>query len=538
MFSTLKTRIPSEKPGCAHARPHPARLCLEPLEDRLAPAIFNVNTFADTLAVNFTTGQDSTGNVSLRSAVEAANVLGGSNTIDLPAGNYLLTLNASRGSLGVNNNLTIDGAGAASTTINGDAQGRIFQIFPGFTTAIENVTLVNGLVRGTEGSPAQGGAIFDSGSLTLSNDIVTGNFALGADGAAGAPGANGVIEINNSKGSPGGNGQPGGDAKGGAIYLDNVTGAGLSIFNCTINGNEAIAGHGGNGGQGGAGAILTADVGGDGGAGGAGGSGGNAFGGAVYNAGGALVIQGSYFSGNSAGFPFIFPVVGGGSGGAGGSGGMSLTLRGGNGGIGGSGGASGHHWGGAVYNSPTGNVAISASSFSGNIALAPEGGQGGPGGSGGSSGSIDPTSSNSGTGGAGGTAGDAIAGAIFNAGTIKIDSSSFFTNQAIGGKAQFADHLPGGDIGDKHLAGIIFVAFRHRGHVHMLAIRRAQRIVGAAAGVDAIHDLGSLRVHDFPISVVHRNEGKLAVRGDGQLVRQRAQLHSPDDLIANGIEPN
>src|SRR3954451_15424088 len=68
------------------------RLIVERLEDRLAPAAFTVNTTADTVATNLTTGQDAQGNVSLRSATQAANNLGGSNSITLPAGAYNLTI--------------------------------------------------------------------------------------------------------------------------------------------------------------------------------------------------------------------------------------------------------------------------------------------------------------------------------------------------------------------------------------------------------------------------------------------------------------
>src|SRR5437868_4387895 len=65
-------------------------LMLEILEDRLAPATFNVNSFVDTDAVNLSTGQDQAGSITLRSAIEAANHVGGSNTINLVPGTYSL----------------------------------------------------------------------------------------------------------------------------------------------------------------------------------------------------------------------------------------------------------------------------------------------------------------------------------------------------------------------------------------------------------------------------------------------------------------
>ncbi len=101
------------------------------MEQRTTPSVFTVNSFADTVAVNFTTGVDAFGQVSLRSAVQAADATGGANTILLPAGPYKLTradgateLNdASAGDLdifaGVGGvNLTIAGAGAKLVTID------------------------------------------------------------------------------------------------------------------------------------------------------------------------------------------------------------------------------------------------------------------------------------------------------------------------------------------------------------------------------------------------------------------------------------
>src|SRR4051812_3496022 len=81
---------------------------LELLEDRLAPATFHVNTLNDTAAINLVTGQDSHGDVSLRSALQAANHLGGSNSIVLGAATYTLT----QGPLSVHNNLSVSGSGA------------------------------------------------------------------------------------------------------------------------------------------------------------------------------------------------------------------------------------------------------------------------------------------------------------------------------------------------------------------------------------------------------------------------------------------
>ena len=74
--------------SAGRALPRPAqqrrRPLLEALEDRLAPAVFNVNSTADPQPA----GRDG----HLRSAIEAANATPGGNTINLTvSGTYLIT---------------------------------------------------------------------------------------------------------------------------------------------------------------------------------------------------------------------------------------------------------------------------------------------------------------------------------------------------------------------------------------------------------------------------------------------------------------
>ena len=146
LVSWLRQQL--DGPAWKHRRRrHFFRPQLTVLEDRVAPAAFTVNTVADTNATNLTTGTDNTGHVSLRSAIQAANHLGGSNTISLPAGTYDLSL----GQLNIKNNLTLTGMGASSTMINAHANSRIFQVLSGFTVAISKVTMENGGVQGTAG---------------------------------------------------------------------------------------------------------------------------------------------------------------------------------------------------------------------------------------------------------------------------------------------------------------------------------------------------------------------------------------------------
>jgi hypothetical protein len=67
---------------------------LEGLEDRVAPATFNVNTLLDTVAVNAKSSTDASGHISVRSAIMAANAKPNADTIKLPNGIFALTLAA------------------------------------------------------------------------------------------------------------------------------------------------------------------------------------------------------------------------------------------------------------------------------------------------------------------------------------------------------------------------------------------------------------------------------------------------------------
>src|SRR5947209_6531913 len=65
---------------------------LQKLEGRVLLSTFRVNTMLDTAAVSLKSGKDSTGHISLRSAIQAADARGGSNTIILPSGAFTLKI--------------------------------------------------------------------------------------------------------------------------------------------------------------------------------------------------------------------------------------------------------------------------------------------------------------------------------------------------------------------------------------------------------------------------------------------------------------
>ncbi len=337
----LNKRRASNRRSTSRIRPR-----LELLEGRVVLSTFNVNTFADTVAKNLTTGTDASGHVSLRSAIMAANAHPSSNTIVLPAGTFTLTI-AAAGSDGSNNgdlniaaNVTIKGSTTSQTIIDGNHLDRVFHIQSG-NVAISNVEIEDGLAAGTGGGILNSGATVTLTSVQLSDNVALGtNGANGASGAAGSP--VGVAGVAGGAGTAG---------KGGAIC--NAAGS-FTLTDCVISTNLAGGGKGGTGGSGGFGQNTSGLTGvngnpGLGGAGGNGGAGGEGEGGGVFNAPGAtLILSGVTFSKNQA--------IGG-TGGTGGAAGVGQGDAGavmggsGTGGAGGAGGAGGLGAGGRALQS-------------------------------------------------------------------------------------------------------------------------------------------------------------------------------------------
>ncbi len=281
---------------------------------------------------------------------------------------------------------TILDAGGRNVNISGNHQVRIFEIFPG-----NSLTLVNLTISG--GQSTNGSAVYNlGGSLTLIGCIFTNNHAFGAAGASGVNGLDG------SAATPGSPGTPGFTAQGGAIFNAGI----LNATNTLFIYNTAEGGPGGAGGRGGTGlydrACLT-----PGGNGGDGASGGDARGGAIYNAGSASLVA----------VEFTSNVAKGGSGGTGGeSGGCAC---GGASGYGGSGGAAD---GAAIVNA--GTLQLEASTASNNEALAGDGGTGGP-------------FTTMGAAVSGGPGGVARGGVLHNSGTNILVNTTFALNHASGG---------------------------------------------------------------------------------------------------------
>jgi hypothetical protein len=147
----------------------------------------------------------------LRAAVQEADIDGGANTIIVPAGYYRLTIPpfpeagfagpsvASAGDLGIlGGTLTIIGAGARQTIIDGNHLDRVFSIFAPATVSISDMTITGGDATGggTSKEIDMGGGVYNTGTLTLNRVAVVGNNADGGGGVFSIPGS--FITISNS----------------------------------------------------------------------------------------------------------------------------------------------------------------------------------------------------------------------------------------------------------------------------------------------------------------------------------------------------
>jgi uncharacterized repeat protein (TIGR01451 family) len=318
-------------------------------------------------------------------------------SITLPANttyNFTSPYNSTQDAMPVvTGNITIVGNGDTIER-TGNTPFRLFEVAPGGSLTLENLTLTGGLAQGAAGANGEvfvsgvghggatgnggtgwgGGLYVAGGTVTLSNDTLSGNYAQGGVGGTGYSAVGGF---------PAGAGGSGGAAWGGGLY---VAGGTVTLSNDTLSGNYAQGGAGGNGNLGTPG--------------GAGGSGGAGWGGGLYVAGGTVTLGNDSLSGNYA------------QGGAGGNGDGDSA---GNSGVGGSGGAG---WGGGMQVAG-GDVTVTNDTFNGNYAQGGAGGSGGP---------TDHSAGAGGSGGAGWGAGMQVAG-----GTVTLSNDTLSGNYAKGG---------------------------------------------------------------------------------------------------------
>jgi hypothetical protein len=409
---------------------------LEVLECRNLPSTLTVLNTADS------------GPGSLRDTIAAAQS-GDTIVFDPSLNGQTITLTS--GELAFNQSLNLQGPGADQLTISGNNAGRVFDLTgSGADVAIAGLTIANGL-------STQGGGIENAASnLTLSNDVLSNDHAVGLPGGPGEGGgvysgsaatlldADTVFTGDVAQGGVADANGDAGIALGGGLYNAGVA----TLSDSTFTANRATGGDSAPGGQGG-----------------------NGFGGAVGNAG-SLAVSDSTFTANEAdgglhGRAGVYPLVGAGGGAAimnltnltvddstfadnrslGGAGYASVA--------GGNGNAPAIESDGAPLaagqTGASASVTVSNSTFLDNQATGGVGGAGAAGG-GGNGGAILTTfttftiidsifSGNQvtgGTGGTGGAGGIARGGAIYQSArdgdaTLLVSHSAFIDNQAIGG---------------------------------------------------------------------------------------------------------
>ncbi|HSP56370.1 MAG TPA: choice-of-anchor Q domain-containing protein [Dehalococcoidia bacterium] len=204
------------------------------------------------------------GDCSLREAVIAANQASGADSISLGAGTYTLSIagtgegEAATGDLDINDSVTIIGAGADVTIVDGGGVDRVFEVTSadftlsdvtvqngevddygagimnpgGSNLTVERVTISNNLSIGhlAEQIFHGGGGIFNQGTLTLSESTISANEARESGGGGLYNG--GEATITNSTIS--GNSTTGGDFGGAGVYQTSGT---LLLVNSTISNN-------------------------------------------------------------------------------------------------------------------------------------------------------------------------------------------------------------------------------------------------------------------------------------------------------------
>lgn len=205
----------------------------------LCAASFQVNSTEDTVDVSPGDGvaADALGQCTLRAAIMEANATVGASTITLHGGAYALSIAgvgedaAVTGDLDIRCELTIAGAGAATTVIDGGALDRVFHIHPGSNVTLSGLTIRNG-------TTANGAGILNKGSLTLNEVVVSGNQAVTEYACGGGIFNDHILTLNNSL-------VTGNQANygGGGLYL-----GGSVNLNATVVSDNVVTRPDGNGG--------------------------------------------------------------------------------------------------------------------------------------------------------------------------------------------------------------------------------------------------------------------------------------------------
>ena len=240
--------------------------CAAPLAQAIT---YQVNTTADLAddGLGVSACHTSAGTCSLRAAIMKANQVDGTDIIHVPAGTYTLTIPPSgadgddRGDLNITSGITIVGAGAGRTIIDGNASDRVFDVSVGQFASLTGMTIRNGNQRENgagvrnagiltidhctiednitvaNGISGDGAGIYSSGSLTVDASLIRSNEEQGV-GNGGGIGSLGTALIRGSTISDNV------ATNGGGIFVVNH-GQYLYVVDSTLSGNAAYNDGGG-----------------------------------------------------------------------------------------------------------------------------------------------------------------------------------------------------------------------------------------------------------------------------------------------------
>ena len=184
---------------------------------------------------------------------EAIAVAASGDTVTFTAG-LTGTITLTLGQLTIDKDLTIEGPGAGQLAVSGNNTSRVLQINSGKTVYLSGLTIANGSIP----SNAYGSGIYNNGTLTLTNIIISGNTASNAYG--GGIYNNGTVTLANTTISSNTASNSGGITNNGTLTVTNSTisgnssywgGGGISnsgtvtLTNSTISGNTTSNYHGG-----------------------------------------------------------------------------------------------------------------------------------------------------------------------------------------------------------------------------------------------------------------------------------------------------
>src|SRR6266542_3853272 len=221
-------------------KPTPMKTKIPPnvITAAIAIALFCAVAFLANAATITVTNTNDSGAGSLRQAL--IDISDGDTITFAVSGTIVLT----SGELLVDKNITIEGPGAGSLAVDGNATSRVFHFGSGKNVTISGLTITN--------AGANGGGIYNEGAtLTLSNCAVSGNSGDGIDGYY----WDATLTLSNCTISDSVvSGNSGGGISNVAVNEGDF--AGLQISNCTISGNSGV-GIVNTGYDGGAGAELT-----------------------------------------------------------------------------------------------------------------------------------------------------------------------------------------------------------------------------------------------------------------------------------------